>query len=322
MLTPRGDLAAAEVAFFTPALLISAFILFRHGFAKKLGWLYLVLLSTLRLIGASTTLYMETQNDHSSGLLETAAITSAIGTAPLLLALMGFLERIHEGMEHKGLSQTVFRPIHLASLAALVIAIIGGIDEAGSDQKTGRALMKAACCLFLAIYLALTAITIWSLVNIRWVLATEKKLLQAGALALPFLLVRIIYSVASGFSGPSSPFYFRNVNVYVQAFMQFLMEAIVVCLYIFAGLMTPKMVKRTYMEGSLEGGKDVESMEMGSVDGAPAQESGRTAPRYEQRQHRRQQPAPGAQQQRWLQPRSIGDHRPGRLIMNATSDRV
>ncbi|KAK5124543.1 hypothetical protein LTR85_001760 [Meristemomyces frigidus] len=309
MLNPKGDLAAVEVAFFAPAICIAIFVVFRHGFAKNLGWLYLVVLSLLRIIGASCTLYMESQNNYSAGLLETAAITSAVGTAPLLLALMGFLERIHAGMEHKGLSAMAFRPIHLAALAGLIIAIIGGVDEGhtdASDIKTGKELMEAASIVFLAIYLGLAAITIWSVINIRWVLTAEKKLLQAGLLALPFLLVRLIYTVAAAFSTTGGVFYFRDVNVYVQAFMQFMMEAIVVSIFIFAGLLTPKMVKHELVEGS----KDIESMPMDNLDG-PTQESGRM-PRREQQQ------APRAQQQ---QQRSLGEYRPSRLIMSAITHR-
>lgn len=307
MLTSKGDLAAAEIAFFAPALCISSFVMFRHGLrlARNLGWLYLVTLSLLRLIGASCTLYMETQKKYTTGLYEAAFITSAIGTAPLLLALMGFLERIHQGMEHKGISLMVFRPLHLASLAGLIIAIIGGtdLDESGK-YNTGKSLFEAASIIFFAIYLGLAVITIYTVSNTRWVLATEKKLLQAGLLALPFLLVRLIYTVAVAFSPSGSVFNFLDVNVYISAFMQFMMEAIVVSIFIFAGLLTPKMVKHELKEGS----KDVESMSMGAVDG-PAQESGRMPAREQ---------APRPQQQ---QSRSLGDYRPSRLIMSAIRDR-
>lgn len=312
MLQPHGDLAAAQVAFFAPALLLSAFIVLRHGLSRKLGWFYLVLLSILRLVGAACTIYMEVKNDYSPGLLTTAAITSAVGTAPLLLALMGFLERINEGMEHKGFSLMIFRPIHLTSLAALIIAIIGGINESdssASDQKTGKELMEAASILFLAIYLGLAGIALRTVCNVRWVLPNEKKLLQACVIALPFLLVRTAYSVCAGFSSPGSTFYFRDVNVYVQAFMQFLMEAIVVCIFIFAGLMTPKMETREILDGS----KDVEGHRMEILSG-PTQESGRE-PRGERQASRPQMQPPRHQQEQ--QQRNLGDYRPSRLIMNA-----
>lgn len=300
MLAPKGDLAAVEIAFFAPALLIGLYIVFRHGFNRQAGWVYIVVLSLLRIIGGAATLYMDVNNDFSTSLIETAVITSSIGTAPLLLALMGFLARINAGMERKSLPQLAFRPIQLAALAALIIAIIGGVNESSTsptDQQTGKSLEEAASIVFALIWLVLALITIWNALNSRYVLSNEKMLLGASVIAVPFLLVRVAYTVSVAFSGPTSEFYYRNVNVYIEAFMQFTMEAIVVCLYIFAGLMTPKADKREIRAGN----SDVE----GQKYEMPQQGSGRTAPRYEQR-------APRQQQQR-----GIGDYRPSRLIMNA-----
>jgi hypothetical protein len=124
-LNPKGDLAAAQAAFFAPALVISSLIVFRHGFSRQLGWLYLVLLSILRIIGGSVTLYSETQNDYSTSLFIAAAITSAIGTAPLLLALQGILSRVNEGLreQQRNISKHLFTLLSLLLVAALVSQI-------------------------------------------------------------------------------------------------------------------------------------------------------------------------------------------------------
>lgn len=309
-LPPKGDLAAAEIAFYSPAFLIALFVVIRHGFNRQLGWFYLVVLSIVRIVGSAATLYIDVNNDYSPGLIETASITSAVGTAPLLMALMGFLQRIHQGMERKGLSINIFRPLGLASLVALIIAIVGGVDESHTtnpnDLSTGKDLMEAAAVVFLCVYLALSGIAIWTIDHRRYVRADEKNLMLACAVALPFLLVRIIYTVVSAFSNQGSAFYFRNANVYIQAFMLFLMEAIIICAYFFAGLTTPKMEQMGMLQ---EVSKDVEGQRFGMGDTAPRQEYGRAADRH----HRS---APRQQQQR-----SIGDYRPSRLIMNAIRDR-
>lgn len=300
-LDAKGDLAAVEIAFFTPALLISIAVVIRHGFAKQLGWLYLVILSLLRLVGGSVVLYMETQNDYSSGLLTTAAITSAVGTAPLLLALLGFLERINEGMAGKGVNTQIFRFIHLASLVGLILAIVGGTDESGSEpSSTGRSLMKAASILFLAMYLALCGVTLLTFHRRTHIFPSEKKLLYAGLAALPLLLVRIIYTVIVSFSGPGSDFYFKDVNVWAESFMQFLMEAVVVTLFVTAGLMTPKKQKTAAVP--------VSSYKETGADGSRVQnmESGYAPPPVSQ------PPRPQ---------RSLGDYRPSRLIRDAVSGR-
>ncbi|KAK0887957.1 hypothetical protein LTR02_016758 [Friedmanniomyces endolithicus] len=273
MLGPKGDLAAAELAFFAPALLIGIYIVFRHGFTRQMGWVYIVILAILRIVGAAATLDMETTNTASTALLETAAITSAVGTAPLLLALMGFLERINTGMEHKGTPRLAFRLLHLVSLAALVVAIIGGIDRmdsSASTVSTGKTLSETAAMLFLGVYLALAGIA----------LSTSR-------------------IIASAFANAGSVFYFGSVNVYAQAFMQFLPEAIVVVLFIVAGLMTPKMEKHQLYQGS----RDVEGQKVEMING-PTQGSGYAAP-------------PFRQEARSQAPRSVGDYMPSRLIYNA-----
>ncbi|RMY58274.1 hypothetical protein D0864_13392 [Hortaea werneckii] len=280
MLVPKACLAAAEMAFFSPALIASAFILYKHGLSRQLGWFYLVLLSILRLIGSSCTLYMATQSDYSSSLIQTATITSAIGTAPLLLALMGFLARINEGLEHKGLGPIVFRPIHLISLAALIVSIVGAtnvFDSSPAAQETGKGLLEAAGILFLVIYLSLGGITIWSVIHLRWILASEISLVKACTLALPFLCVRIVYTVCVSFgSGTTGVFSFGNVNVWVAAFMQFFNEAVVVSIFVFAGFVTPKWERREIQEGvSSKDDRDAENeVELGEVQ-RPAQEHGR-----------------------------------------------
>ncbi|KAK3110106.1 hypothetical protein LTR53_015952 [Teratosphaeriaceae sp. CCFEE 6253] len=304
MLGPKGDLAAVELAFFGPAFLVGVYILFRHGFTRQMGWLYVVVLSILRIIGTSATLDMQVSGTASASLLETAAITSAVGTAPLLLALMGFLERINQGMEHRGLSLMLFRPLHLISLGALIIAIIGGTNEMHADtgdMQTGRSLMEAASLLFLAIFLALAGVTLFTVTNSRWVVANERTLLRACVVALPFILVRIAYTIAVAFSNKGGSLYFRDVSVWAQAFMQFLMEAIVISLFIVAGLMTPKMEKRAPFEGS----RDAE-MPKYETASEPTGQPGRGGPRQEERVDRL---------------RTLGDYRPSKLIMNAIRDR-
>lgn len=291
-LNPVGELSAASLAFFCPALLIALYINFRHGFSKRLGWFYIIILSVLRIIGASCILYIQTQNNYSIGVETTAAITTAAGMAPLLLALLGFLERVNSGIEEiapgKGFSHgMVFRPIHLIALAGLIMAIIGGVDLASasgpkdSDFSTGHHLMQAGACVFTAILVAIAVINVVFFLRREYVIPSERKLVYVGLPALPFLLVRIAYAMIIGFStSPSDSFYYTHVSVWAEAFMRFMPEAVVVLLYIVAGLMTPK---REVVPPPPQT-KEVE-LEDGTVES-------------------RQQ-------------RSLGDYRPSRLVMNA-----
>lgn len=73
----------------------------------------------------------------------------------------------------------------------------------------------------------------------------------------PFLTVRVIYMLLSTFAN-SPPFKGRDLNgdgdadtpanVYVVAFMQYLMEFIVFALFVYAGLVMPSLRKAKEME--------------------------------------------------------------------------
>ncbi|KAK4614129.1 hypothetical protein CLAFUW4_08835 [Fulvia fulva] len=257
-LTSRGDLSIAELIFFSPSLLAALFICTKQGFPPSSGWLYLVLLSILRLIGASVTLYMESNNDYSPSLVETVAITSSIGRAPLLLVLLGLLERIYAAVAGGAFNKSVFRPIHLVGLVALISAIVGGSMESrdkGSEQDTGKALRQAGSVLFLVIYFALAGLTGLTALRRAYIASTDRKLIIAGCAVLPFLLVRMIYTVVVSFAHPGSHFYYLAPSARVTAFMMFLMEAICIVLYSWAGLITPKAVTPP----SQTGRKDLES---------------------------------------------------------------
>lgn len=296
-LQPKGGLAAAELAFYAPALIISTYILLRHGL-RQLAWLYLVTLSILRLVGGSATLYSETQNDYSDAVLQTAFITSAVGTAPLLLVLLGFMERMNARLDRGGVSKWVFRAIHLLSLAALALAIVGGTDISSSSantRETGHSLLQAGGVIFLTIYLALAVITVLTFRRKDAAQAGDWKLIDAGLASLPFLFVRILYTVIVAFASRGSVFYFADIDVYVQAFMQFLMEVFVVVTFIVAGLLTSKQAPR-----------EANSHDMERLENSGAPPSLR--PRTDQQRHRQK-------------PRRIGDYRPSKLIRNAVRGR-
>ncbi|SMR56033.1 unnamed protein product [Zymoseptoria tritici ST99CH_3D1] len=274
-LTPHGDLAAAELAFFTPSFLLALSICHRHSFrqCRTAGWFYLLLLPTLRLIGASCTLYAETQHP-SSGVLITAAITSAIGTAPLFLVLLGFLKRLNTLLTAHNLPTRIFTPIHILSLAALLLAIVGinllyHTSSTSSTHTTGRALFETSTLLFLVIYLALALILAHHTYRLPHVPQSERILVFAGLAVLPFMFVRIVYVVCVGFASPGSVFDDADPDIWVQAFMQFAMEAVCVEVYIWAGVASPRQ-EAIDKEGKREreGGKGMEelgSMETGRV---------------------------------------------------------
>jgi hypothetical protein len=94
MLDNRGDLAIAILVFYVLGLPVAAYVCFRHGFGRQLGWLYLLLLPIVRIVGAAMEIAAENVNPPSIGLYTAAAVLYSIGLVPLLLCLMGFLKRV------------------------------------------------------------------------------------------------------------------------------------------------------------------------------------------------------------------------------------
>ena len=216
----RGDLAAAELAFYGLAFILSAAVCAKQHFGRHLCWIYPVLISILRIVGASCILDIETQNDNSLGLEITAGITSAIGTAPLLMALLGFVDRINLTLASKRLNPMIFPLTHLFAIVGLVLSIVGGVLESGAgDFSTGRACLAAGSIVFLVVYLVAALSSILIATRRTLIPTYEKKLMYATVSVLPFLLVRIVFSICVGFSKPGSKFYFKAVNVWYEAFM-------------------------------------------------------------------------------------------------------
>lgn len=94
MLNKRGDLAIAILAFYAIGLPVAAYVCFRHGFGRQLGWFYLLLLPIVRIVGAAMQIAVENVHPPSVGLYTGAAVLYSIGLVPLLLCLMGLLKRV------------------------------------------------------------------------------------------------------------------------------------------------------------------------------------------------------------------------------------
>ena len=92
MLTERGKLAIAELVFYVPALFLAIIVTSRHGFSKSFGWVYLVMLALIRIVGSILELVL--MSKASVGLIVAAGILNGIGLSPLLFAMLGLLKRV------------------------------------------------------------------------------------------------------------------------------------------------------------------------------------------------------------------------------------
>jgi len=248
MISSSTILNIVEIVYFGPALLASAFVCVKHGFSREAGWLLLVILSVVRIIGASMGI-AATADPTNTDLVVWSLIMARVGSTLVVAALTGIVNRIDSGSGRSPLSPRMRNLIQTAGIAAVVLGIIGGIKIADSDPDTrsdGYTYTKAATMLILVQYLASIAILSFSALNMRYVLAEDRTLFFCVSVAAPFVLVRVIYSICAAFNPTASIFNPRSDTVTaiaVRAVLGVAMEIIVVSLFIFGGIKAPKILK-------------------------------------------------------------------------------
>lgn len=132
--------------------------------------------------------------------------------------------------------------LQIPAAIALIICIVGGsdlTDSSISEQSTGKKLIKAGLIIFLIIYICLFLLIAKSASQINGLPSGEKRVLSALIVALPFLGVRILFSLLAYFSAIST-FSPINGNVLVRAFMAIFEEILIVIVYTLAGILVPK----------------------------------------------------------------------------------
>jgi len=158
------------------------------------------------------------------------------------------------------LADRVFRVAHVVALVALILAIVAGVKQSKfSDSDaiaTSVSLRKATAVLLLALIIVLALATAFFASRIRSVLDGDRLLVYAAAASLPFLLIREIDIMLVAFSS-SSVFHGLHQNVYVLAFMAYLMEYCAAVIFVTAGLRT-KGFKKVTATHTADHTKDVE----------------------------------------------------------------
>jgi hypothetical protein len=126
----------------------------------------------------------------------------------------------------------------LPTMIALILCIVGGIDESStkpSEISTGKKYFKIGIIIFIVIYILLTALVIITMKDVGNAPRGEKRIYFAILGALPFIAVRLLWSILSVFSN-NLTFSLNSSKPLVQLFMATLEEFIVVGLYTLAGL--------------------------------------------------------------------------------------
>ncbi|CZS99354.1 hypothetical protein WAI453_008207 [Rhynchosporium graminicola] len=252
-LSYRNGVSIGEIIVYTWAIAVAIFLVMRHGFRKNSGWIYLVIFCLARIIGSAMQLAIISK-PTSTSLYTGYAILNNVGLSPLMFAAMGLLDRLldtihetHNTRIHPGITKIV----HLIILIGLILGIVGGINASNAYTKALNAgavgayrpgsLSKAGSALFILSYAAVASLTIVISFYTPHAQSGEKRLLYAVAVALPFLLIRLIYSCISTFSHDKR-FNLLTGDETVLLFMAYLMEICVVIAFEITGLTLRKVV--------------------------------------------------------------------------------
>jgi hypothetical protein len=93
MVSTEEGIAIAEICVYIPVFILTLIVVFRHGFKRQAGWIYLAIFCVIRLAGADFKI-AHTQNPTNQTDIEWAAILPSVGLSPLLLASSGLLKRV------------------------------------------------------------------------------------------------------------------------------------------------------------------------------------------------------------------------------------
>lgn len=245
MINASEILDIIEIAFFVPALPLSIYICCKHGFKREAGWFLLLVLSIIRIVGASCGI--AASKDGNQTLIEVSLIMSSVGSATLVAAFTGITNRIADGSKGSPLSPKQRKLLQLIGIVAIILGIVGGTKIADTDPSTrssGQTYLKAAVILILVQYLASCVVLGFCAIHFRHILDVDRKLFFCVVLAAPFLFVRVLYSILAAFDANSSTFSLLSttvVAVAVRACLGIAMEIITVYLFILAGILSPKM---------------------------------------------------------------------------------
>ncbi|KJZ72365.1 hypothetical protein HIM_08291 [Hirsutella minnesotensis 3608] len=234
--TYRDGVAVIQLVPFTIFFGLGLVLCVRHGFRRSDGWVIVVTLSLLRILGACFQL--ATINYPDRAIYGGALICQGIGLAPLTLLNLGLFTRlvVHTVSEH------VLTTISLTSIAGIGVAIYGGSKSAESPTLETNDLLKASVLLFLACYLAFACLELIFLRKWRAIPRNEHQLLILFACCAPLMVIRFLYAIIGTFV-PSRRRRFGVLTGDVTIFlcMAVLEEIFTVAAYVFVGMRLDKL---------------------------------------------------------------------------------
>ncbi|THH28280.1 hypothetical protein EUX98_g5907 [Antrodiella citrinella] len=209
-LDARGGISAAQLVIYIPILVLSAILVKRHGFKRQAGWIFLLILSLVRIVGSAAHIAAELSSDPSTGLIETFSILDNVGLSPLIMCTIGFLNTIGAAafVNNKRVT-TSLRLLGLLATIAMILTIVGAINlgeaKTDSDVKSAENYRHIGGILYVVLFILVTLAHgfFWS--NKSVIMPHRRTLLVGVSAVLPLLFVRTLYSILSDYSPVAIP---------------------------------------------------------------------------------------------------------------------
>ncbi|KAF4447962.1 C6 zinc finger domain protein [Fusarium austroafricanum] len=222
-------LTTAELAIYAILIIPTLFILFKHGKPGLLGWIYLAVFCSLRIIGGAMFL------SHSSA----ANIVSNIGLSPLLLSTAGILhEAQHYRKKTSKLKMIKILLFHIVVTGGIAI-LATGLSGLQSDSPTpdDQSKVKAGLGILTASWVLLVIQTLYIMFLDGFAPLDNRHLLVSLIIGLTFIGIRVVYTlVALTSNNPDlNP---TTDTLAIRVVLSFLPELIAAILYIIAGILT------------------------------------------------------------------------------------
>jgi len=253
MLTPFGKLEIAVLVYFALGIPVAAWVCKKQGFGREAGWLFLLILPVVRILGAALRLAYEQTNPPNTGLFTAATIVNSLGLIPLLFALMGLIQRVNDSSSHKKVADKGFGLVKIIATVGIALSIVSASKSTSSDADTldsAATYRKAAAILFFVATVFVILATLYLTLNLHRIWAGDRAIAICSSASTPFFLVRVIYLLIVAFAGSGSLFWYRNINIYVQAWMSYFPEFFIFGLLCLAGVRSDSVKGRV---GNREG---------------------------------------------------------------------
>jgi len=222
------SLESLEVVSIILALIFLFLSIMNIVYHRDTAWIFIAIFCLFKTVGSAMTLNLNLHPSKSVGLIVAAKIFSSIALSPLLAAAIAFTTTATRApTEPPRIMRALLLVAHILVTIAPALGTIGGVKSAPKngvppDPKKYETFTHASALVFLATWIVLSVAVALLLALNTGLRGGARRLVTALAVSLPFLLVRVAFSIITAFRVKAA------TKVGTQAVMGLLMEVTVV----------------------------------------------------------------------------------------------